>query len=101
MSGSTLTDHIFLFAIILPQLLLTLRYLTSPAAYRYKSNLNALLVPSSVLVFFYFESFDVLYLAIFTMICGVLVTWRMMDPDDTSWLDYYRQFGLEDVQSYT
>jgi len=93
MNRDTILDHLFLGLIILPLFLLALRYLTAPGHVMYESNLNCLFTPAAVLTFFFFTNWDILYMGVLVGLLNLLVTWRMLDPDDTSWMDYYRQFG--------
>jgi hypothetical protein len=46
--------------------------------------------PLTVLVFFFFNNYDILYMGILVCAINLIITWRLMDPDDYSWMDYYR-----------
>jgi hypothetical protein len=44
-----------------------------------------------LIVIFFFYSYDILYLGILVGIMNLLVTWRLLDPEDYSWMDLFRQ----------
>lgn len=93
-------DACLLIFIILPLFVIMLRYLTSPIDLIYTSRLNTLLLPLCIIPLFLFSHYDILFLDILALLCNLLVTWKLLDPDDYKWTAKYRQNKEESQQSY-
>jgi len=63
---------------------MALKYITSPMTERYESKASALFGPAAIIVFFLYSSLDILCLGVFVFGLNILVTWRLLDGDQTS-----------------
>lgn len=94
-------DLFFLFLIILPLFILSLRYLSAPATSGpYKSKWNALLAPLAVIPLFFFSDWDILFMSILVLLMNLWVAWKQLDggDDDYSWMQFFRDQAT--AQSY-
>ena len=83
-------DTFHLLLIVLPLFVLSVKYYTASAVKPYTSGANALLAPIAVITLFFFQNYDILWMAIMVLTTNLWVSWKQMDSDEYSWASYYR-----------
>ena len=89
--SSLILDLAFLILLIMPLLILSLKYLTYHPFHSYDSKLNALLGPIFVLPMFFFSNYDILYMSLLVGPMNIYVAYRQLESDESSFYEFYKE----------
>lgn len=82
--SGTIADALMILLVLTPVFFFGIKYLVAPAHLNYPYFGVSLTTPIPLICLFFYESLDVLYLAIFVVVVNLYVSWRLMEQDDWS-----------------